>query len=87
MTFRFHFTDASLAQLQALGLDQDTVRTVVHQGAKAQLGENRLVCRHRGIEVEAEQMGPDIEVLAVRREASWPRRAPALPYLKQMGGA
>lgn len=85
--FRLHFSDAALAQVQALSLDQDAVRTVLHQGSKLQLGENRLVCRHRGIEVEAEAFGADVEVLEVRREARWPSRAPALPYLKRFGGA
>ena len=85
--FRLHFTDAAMAQAEALGLDQDTVRTVIHQGSKLQLGENHLVCRHRGLEVEVAQIGGDREVLAVRREAAWPSRTPNLPYLKQVGGA
>lgn len=85
--FRLHFSEAALAEMTALSLDQDAVRTVLHQGSKLQLGENRVVSRHRGFEVEAEAFGPDVEVLAVRRDRAWPSRAPALPYLKRFGGA
>lgn len=85
--FRLHFTDAAMAQIQALGLDQDAVRTVIHQGAKLQGGENRLVCRLHLVEVEVDAVGQDYQVLAVRREAMWPRGRPTLPYLREAGGA
>lgn len=87
MLYRLHFTDASLAKLEQLGLDQDAVRTAINAGTKLQLGENHLVCRHRGLEVEVRTLGPDYEVLDLRRTLDWPRRKPDLPYLAQFGGA
>lgn len=86
MLYRLHFTDASLAQMAALGLDQDALRTVIHQGSKMQLGENHLVCRHRGAEVEVSTVGLDYEVLAVRREAVWPSKPSLLPYAVGLAG-
>lgn len=87
MPFRFHFTDGALAQMEQMSLDQDAVRTVVHQGAKLQLAEGRHLCRHKGIEVEALVEGADVEVVVVRKEPAWPKGAPSLPYLQRVGGA
>lgn len=86
MLYRLHFTDGSLATMEQLGLDRDAVRTVIHQGSKAQLGENHLVCRHHGLEVEVRTLGADYEVLDVRPEREWPRRETELAYLERLGG-
>lgn len=81
--YRFHFTDTTLAQMDALGLDRDAVQTAVHQGSKQQLGENHLQCRHKGLEVEVVVRGPDYHVAAVRADDEWPRRPARLDYLQR----
>lgn len=85
--YRLHFTDASLAQVEALGLDRDAVRRVIDAGTKAQVAENRVLCRHAGIEADVRTEGRDYLVLAVRRETEWPRGPAELPYLKRVEGS
>jgi len=86
--FRLHFTDAALAQLEALGLDQDAVRRAIIAGSKAQMHENLLLVRHRvaGLEVVLRTLGADYEVVELRRWQDWQVRAPDLPYLRELGG-
>jgi hypothetical protein len=82
---RLHLTDAALAQMEELGLDQDAVRTAIQAGMKLQRSEHRWLARHRGIEVELHAVGFDYTVLGLRREAEWPRRPADHPYLGQGG--
>jgi hypothetical protein len=85
--FRLHFSDAAMVQMEQLGADADAVRTAIDAGVKPTLGENHLLCRHRGLEVEVVIEGPDYHIIAVRRQAEWPRRAPRLAYLQKIGKA
>jgi hypothetical protein len=85
--YRLHFTDASLAQMEQLGLDQDAVRTVINAGTKIQEGENLLLCRHKAVEILVAIDGPDYEVRALQREVAWPRAAPEHAYVRKMDGA
>lgn len=84
--YRLHFTDAAMAALEQLGLDQDRVRLAIDAGWKMQRGENLLVIAHRGLEVEVATVGADYEVRDVRLAQEWPRRRPEHPYLRRQAG-